>query len=55
MGHWLLEEMNGKTKVTQQLFLDPEGSLPPFIVNNLLIKGPYKTFTELKNSVLKAK
>ncbi len=48
MGYWLLEEMNGKTKVTQQLFVDPEGTLPPFIVNGLLIKGPYKTFKDLQ-------
>ncbi len=49
MGHWLLEEKENKTIVTQQLFLDPEGNLPPFIVNNLIIKGPYKTFKELQN------
>jgi hypothetical protein len=47
MGHWLLEEKDNKTMVTQQLFLDPEGSLPAFVVNSLLIKGPYNTFKEL--------
>lgn len=51
MGYWLLEEMKGITKVTQQLFLDPEGSLPPFVVNSLLIKGPYNTFKDLQNTV----
>ena len=51
MGYWLLEEMEGKTTVTQQLFVDPEGSLPPFVVNNLLVKGPFKTFKDLRNSV----
>lgn len=51
MGHWLLEERNGQTDVTQQLFFDPEGSLPPLIVNSLLIKGPYKTFSELHKAV----
>ena len=51
MGYWLLEEMDSKTMVTQQLFLDPEGSLPPFVVNNLLIKGPYKTFKDLHELV----
>jgi len=50
MGHWLLEENKGKTKVTQQLYLDPEGNLPAFIVNSLLIKGPFKTFSELKTT-----
>lgn len=48
MGYWLLEEKNSKTIVTQQLYINPEGSLPPFIINKLLIKGPYKTFTTLK-------
>lgn len=51
MGHWLLEEMGDKTKVTQQLFLDPEGNLPAFIVNNLLIKGPFQTFKDLQKAV----
>jgi hypothetical protein len=51
MGHWLLEEVNDKTMVTQQLFLDPEGSLPPFVVNSLLIKGPYTTFMNLHKSI----
>lgn len=55
MGHWLLEEKENKTTVTQQLVLDPEGSLPSFIVNNLLIKGPFKTFQELQNVAENAK
>jgi hypothetical protein len=50
MGFWLLEEENGKTKVTQQLYLNPEGSLPSAITNALLIKGPFKTFTELQKA-----
>lgn len=49
MGFWLLEEKNNKTMVTQQLYLDPEGSLPPFIVNKLLVKGPYRTFSVLQD------
>ena len=48
MGYWFLKEKNKKTQITQQLFVDPEGSLPTFIVNKLLIKGPYKTFSELR-------
>jgi len=52
MGHWLLEETeNNKVMITQQLLIDPEGSLPPFIVNKLLVKGPFKTFTELQDAV----
>jgi hypothetical protein len=48
MGHWLLEAKGNQTKVTQQLYLNPEGKLPPIVVNTLLIKGPYKTFSTLK-------
>ena len=55
MGHWLLEEIDGKTKVTQQLFLNPEGHLPSFVVNSLLIKGPYKTFKDLHKTVATSK
>lgn len=51
MGYWLLEEMDGKTKVTQVMFIDPNGSLPPFVVNALLVKGPLKTFRELRLAV----
>ena len=51
IGYWFLEEKHNKTIVTQQLFLDPEGNLPPFIINALLVKGPYKTFTELKEII----
>lgn len=50
MGFWLLEETDGITHITQQLHLDPEGSLPPAIVNSLLVKGPFKTFTELQKA-----
>lgn len=50
MGFWLLEEENGKTMVTQQLHINPEGSLPSFITNTLLIKGPFKTFSQLQNA-----
>ncbi|WP_299115844.1 START domain-containing protein [uncultured Winogradskyella sp.] len=48
MGFWLLEEVDDSTKVTQQLFVNPEGSLPAFVTNSLLIKGPFKTFSELR-------
>ena len=54
MGYWLLEENEGQTKVTQQLFINPEGNLPPFVINSLLIKGPYNTFKNLRNSVAKS-
>ena len=48
MGYWLLENQNNKTKITQQLFLNPEGTIPPFVSNLLLVKGPFDTFLALK-------
>ncbi|GGD15600.1 START domain-containing protein [Hyunsoonleella pacifica] len=48
MGHWLLETEGNTTKVTQQLHLNPEGKIPPFVSNLLLVKGPYSTFLDLK-------
>jgi hypothetical protein len=51
MGFWLLEKIGNTTKVTQQLFINPEGSLPTFVVNSLLIKGPFKTFSELRTTL----
>ena len=52
MGHWLIETSEeGKTKVVQQLFFDPEGTLPDFLVNSLLVRGPFQTFSDLKRSV----
>lgn len=51
MGHWLLEETGNQTMVTQQLFLDPEGNLPSFVLNSLLIKGPYTTLMNLHKPI----
>ncbi|MFS4483443.1 hypothetical protein ACKGJY_10525 [Hyunsoonleella sp. 2307UL5-6] len=48
MGYWLLEEINNTTKVIQQLYINPEGTLPSFVVNALLVKGPFQTFKKLK-------
>ncbi|KAA1246289.1 START domain-containing protein [Aquimarina sp. RZ0] len=48
-GYWLLEEKEGLVKITQQLYVNPEGSLPPFITNSLLVTGPFKTFLTLRN------
>ena len=51
MGYWLLEQKaDQETMVTQQLFLNPEGSLPAFVINSLLVKGPFKTFQDLRRN-----
>jgi len=50
-GYWLLEEKDDTVTITQQLYINPEGSLPPFIVNSLLVTGPFKTFLALKKTL----
>lgn len=54
-GFWLLEEKNNSTKVIQQLFINPEGKLPAFVTNSLLINGPFKTFSELRSNLKNSK
>ena len=47
-GYWKVEKMkNGKTKITQQFFADPEGNIPGWVVNLFLVDGPYDTFMNL--------
>lgn len=47
-GHWVLkEDENQKTSVMHELFLDPEGQIPSFIINALLVNAPYKLFRDL--------
>ncbi len=50
-GYWLLEKQGNTVKITQQLYVNPEGSLPSFITNALLVTGPFKTFGALKEVV----
>ena len=51
IGYWLLEEDQNGVKVTQQLYINPEGTLPPFITNSLLVTGPFRTFMELRDKL----
>lgn len=46
-GSWLLERDRNGIKATQQIHMNPGGNVPSSITNLLLVKGPYKTFTEL--------
>ncbi|MEP0263442.1 START domain-containing protein [Dokdonia sp.] len=46
-GFWLLEREDNGIRATQQIHMDPGGSVPAIIVNPLLVRGPFKTFTEL--------
>lgn len=47
-GHWLLAPKGNYVEVTQQLYGDPGGTLPAWIVNTLLTSAPYRTFLNLK-------
>jgi len=46
-GFWLLERESNGIRATQQIHMDPGGSVPAIIVNPLLVKGPFKTFKQL--------
>lgn len=50
-GFWLLEKTKLGVKVTQQMYGDPGGSLPAFIVNSMLVNAPFNTFKQLKEQL----
>lgn len=50
-GFWLLEKFEDQIKITQQLHLEPKGNIPPFILNALLTRGPYTTFSDLRDKL----
>jgi hypothetical protein len=48
-GHWIFTETgNNKLKAVYFLDVDPGGSLPAWIVNLFIAKGPYETFVKLQ-------
>lgn len=49
-GFWLLEKHAAGIRATQQIYMDPGGTVPSFIVNSLIVKGPLKTFSSLKKT-----
>ena len=50
-GFWLLEQTKLGVMVTQQMYGDPGGSLPAFIVNSMLVNAPFNTFKQLKEQL----
>ncbi len=50
-GFWLLEKEGAYVRITQQLHLEPRGSIPPFIINALIARGPHTTFSDLRNKL----
>ena len=47
-GCWSLEKTHKGIKVTQQMYGNPGGSLPVFIINSMLVNAPFYTFKQLK-------
>ncbi len=55
-GTWrLTPKSNGKTEVVYQFLGDPAGNLPAWLINMLIVEGPFKTLTNLKEFVKKDK
>lgn len=47
-GHWLLTQHGDYVEIIQQLYGDPNGNIPPWLVNMLITNAPYNTFYNLK-------
>ena len=47
-GYWLVKKVLGQVEVTHQLFGDPNGKLPTWLLNTLLTKAPYTSFSNMK-------
>jgi hypothetical protein len=50
-GYWLLERQGDNVRVVQQMFGDPGGSIPNWIVNSTITRAPYNNFVALKERV----
>lgn len=51
-GYWQFREHSkGKLQVVYYLDVDPGGSLPAWIINLFIAKGPYETFVKLRELV----
>lgn len=51
-GFWYLKKINEEqTLVVQQIYGNPGGSIPAFMVNMVVTKGPYDSFKELRKRV----
>jgi hypothetical protein len=51
-GYWYLMKISSnRTLVMQQIYGDPEGDIPAFLVNMVITKGPFDTFKALRERV----
>jgi hypothetical protein len=48
-GYWLLEKTKQGIRITQQLFGDPGGNMPSWLLNSLITTAPYHSFANLKD------
>ncbi len=50
-GYWLLEKTAAGVRVTQQMYGEPKGNIPSFIINATLAKAPLYSFKRLKEGL----
>jgi hypothetical protein len=51
-GYWIIKKTgNGKTAVTNQMYADPAGLLPAWVVNLSIVNIPLTTFKELRKII----
>ncbi|WP_340067061.1 START domain-containing protein [Ascidiimonas aurantiaca] len=47
-GHWLIVPKGEFVEITQQLYGDPGGALPAWVLNSVITTAPYHSFEDLK-------
>ncbi|MDG3582713.1 START domain-containing protein [Galbibacter pacificus] len=48
-GYWLIKEIGkDSVEITQQMYGDPKGTIPSWLVNSILVTFPYHSFENLK-------
>jgi hypothetical protein len=50
--NWTISSINNQfLKITYRMAADPGGSVPPWLINLLVSKGPYESFSKLKERI----
>ena len=47
-GYWSLVPQGDYVEITQQLYGDPEGGIPTWLINSVIANAPYNSFLNLK-------
>ena len=47
-GYWLLKKQGSYIEITYQMYGDPEGYIPTFMINKTLVKAPLHNLRKLK-------